>query len=147
MRGWQQLLCWHDPVDDAQLARLRSGDEISGHQQFLGFVPPHQARQSLRSAAPRQETKLRLRQTEGGRFRRHDQVRYQHQFEATTECITIDGGDHGLSQSLEAVVNETAQPLKVDVLEHRAVDVAIDVSPGDEGPSAPRDNQYTDLTV
>jgi hypothetical protein len=48
---------------------------------------------------------------------------------------------------LDAVIDEAAKPLKVDVIEDGAIDVAVDVRPGDESFAAPSDDDDGDLWI
>src|ERR1019366_8016008 len=98
-----QLVVGSRPLHQPEISGLRTADHFGHQNKPAGNARTGEARQSLRAARPRQQTKAGLRQTEPSAFGRNTQITGKRQFKSATMRRTADLGDNDLRQGFDTI--------------------------------------------
>ena len=115
------------PVDKADLLRLRGGDGRAGHDHRQRFGDADDARQTLRAARPGEQAKLHFGQAQLGRSRGDAVMAAKRDLQPTAERGAMDRGDHRLAALFDGVDDGGEAGF------HRRLAEFGDVRPGEEG--------------
>ena len=103
----QQLLVWHDVVDEAEAEGLLGVQEVAREAHLPGPAHADRLRQEDRQTPPRHHSHPRVGVAELGPFGRDEEVAVEGQLESAGDGDAIDGADDRLGQPRE----RTSRPM------------------------------------
>src|SRR6267154_5256231 len=105
----EQIRCRHDFVDESNAVSLLRVDHLCRQNELQGTTLSHQARQSLRAAAARDESEGDFRLAELRRVHRDPDRARQCRLAAAAERKAIHRRYHGLAEVLDEIENLLAE--------------------------------------
>src|ERR1035437_2451517 len=109
-----QLIVGHRPLHQPEISGLSAGDDFGHQNKAAGNARTCQARQPLRAARTRQQTKAGLRQTERSAFGRNTQITGKRQFKPAALRGAADLGNDDLRQGFDAIKKTLHPPDRLD---------------------------------
>src|SRR5882762_6372254 len=113
----EQIRCRHDFVDESNAVSLLRAYHLRGKNELQGATLSHQARQSLRAAAARNQSEGNFRLAELCRVHCDSDGASHRRLAAAAERKAIDRRYHGLAEVLDEIEHrlaETAGPLRIE---------------------------------